>query len=103
MELLTKATSKMSCQATLQDSRNAIFSPALAPGLTPCAKPDGQTIDLFGPAPVLANLSARQAKDLRLLTSGTYGPTSTTSSKSAVLQSSLENKLMRLLNLDGGT
>ena len=90
----------MSCQATLQDSRNAIFSPALASGLTPCAKPDGQTIDLFGPAPVLANLSARQARDLRLLTSGTYGQPSTISSKSAALQSSLVSKLQdRLLTL----
>jgi hypothetical protein len=36
-------------------------------------------IDLFGLVPAPANLSARQAKALRLMTSGTYGPTSTTS------------------------
>jgi hypothetical protein len=56
--------------------------------------------DLFGLVPARANLSARQAKELRLLTSGTYGPPSITSSPSAVLQSSLESKLrVRLSNL----
>ncbi len=33
----------------------------------------GQTRDLFGPDPVRANLSARQAKDQGLMMSGTYG------------------------------
>jgi hypothetical protein len=47
-------------------------------------------IDLFGPVPALANLSARQAKELGLMTSGTYGRTSSTSSASAALQRSLK-------------
>lgn len=34
----------------------------------------GVTKDLFGQAPVLANLSARQAQEMGLLTSVTYGP-----------------------------
>ncbi|UXY13819.1 hypothetical protein N8I74_10845 [Chitiniphilus purpureus] len=55
-------------------------------------------IDLFGPVPVRANLSARQAKELGLLTSGTYGQPSTTSSKSVALQSSLESRLRERLN-----
>ena len=59
-------------------------------------------IDLFGQVPVRANLSARQARELGLLTSGTFGPPSSTSSKSASLLSSLESKLTRRLNLDGG-
>jgi len=50
-------------------------------------------IDLFGPVPVLANLSARQAKDLDLLTSGTSGQPGYTSSKSAALESLLVSKL----------
>jgi len=64
---------------------------------------DGRTIDLFGPVPVLANLSARQARDLRLLTSGTYGPPSTISSKSAALQSSLVSKLQAKTQTLGST
>jgi site-specific DNA-cytosine methylase len=42
-------------------------------GATPFDSPAGPTIDLFGPVPVRANLSARQAKALGLLTSGTSG------------------------------
>ena len=60
--------------------------------------PDGATTDLFGLVPVRANLSARQAKELGLMTSGTCSPTSTTSSKSVALQSSLENRLRERLN-----
>lgn len=64
---------------------------------------DGQTTDLFGPVPVLANLSARQAQELGLLTSGTYGRISTGSSKSAALQSSLESKLRAATQTLGST
>ena len=46
-----------------------------------------------GPDRALASLSARQAKQAGLLTSGTYGPPSTTSSRSAVLASFLANRL----------
>jgi hypothetical protein len=68
----------------------------------PSGLPDGVTTDLFGLVPVRANLSARQAKELGLMTSGTCGQPSSTSSKSANLQSSLESRLTRRLNLDGG-
>lgn len=78
---------------TSTDSPNATSSPESACGATPFAGPDGVTIDLFGPVPVRANLSARQAKELGLLTSGTCGPTSTGSSKSVALQQSLESRL----------
>lgn len=50
-----------------------------------------------------ANLSARQAKEAGLLTSGTYGPRSTISSKSTTLQRFLENKLRRKTDLLGST
>lgn len=93
----------MSDQATLPVSRNAISSPGLASGRTRFVPPAGQMIDLFGLVPVLVNLSARQAKALRLLTSGTYGPIFTTSSKSAGLQSSLESKLRARLPTLGST
>ena len=50
-------------------------------------------IDRSGPDPVLASLSARQAEQAGLLTSGTYGRTGIGSSNSAALQSSLANRL----------
>lgn len=56
-----------------------------------------QIMQQFGRDRVLASLSARQASAVGLLTSGTCGPASTTSSRSAALQSSLESKLRALL------
>ena len=53
----------------------------------------GLTIDEFGQALAPANLSARQAKELGLMTSGICGQPSTTSSRSADLQQSLESRL----------
>lgn len=87
---------------TCETSPSAISLPVSAFGRMPFAPQAGQTIDLFGPVPVRANLSARQAKALGLLTSGTYGQPSTTSSKSVALQQSLESRFLRLLSMDGG-
>lgn len=84
--------------ATCVDSHNVISSQDLADGPMRLDLQDGPMIDLFGLVPVRANLSPRQAKELGLLTSGTYGHISTTSSKSAVLQQFLENKLRLLLS-----
>jgi hypothetical protein len=56
-----------------------------------------------GPARVLASLSARQAKEQGLMTSGTYGLPSSTSSSSASLQSSLESKLPARMDSRGST
>jgi hypothetical protein len=67
------------------------------------AAPAGQMIDLFGPVPVPANLSARQAKELGLMTSGTYGRRSSTSSSSADLQRSLESRLRAATQILGST
>ena len=78
---------------TSQVSRNVISSPASAGGPSPCDWRDGPTIAPSGPHPAHASLSARQAKALGLLTSGTFGQRSTTLSESAALQSSLANKL----------
>jgi len=59
--------------------------------------------DLFGLVPVRANLSARQAKDLGLLTSGTSGRPGTGSSRSAALQRSLASRLQARTSSLGST
>lgn len=93
----------MFTQATCADSHSATSSPALASGATPFANQDGATTDLFGRVPALANLSPRQAKELRLMTSGTYGRTSIISSASADLVSSLVSRLQAKTALRGST
>lgn len=90
-------------QTTFVDTSNATSSPAWESGRTRSGVPVGATIDLFGLVPVRANLSARQAQDLRLLTSGTSGHTSSTSSASAALQSSLESRLRARTQTLGST
>jgi hypothetical protein len=93
----------MSTLTTCVVSRNATFLPVSVSGATPCAVLGGQMIDLFGQVPARANLSARQARELGLMTSGTSGLTSIGSSKSAALQSSLENKLRAKMRILGST
>lgn len=88
---------------TSEATPSAISSPASGFGPSRFAVPDGVTTDLFGPVPVLANLSARQAKDLRLLTSGISGLPFTGLSSSAGLQSFLENKLRARTQILGST
>jgi hypothetical protein len=60
-------------------------------------------IDLFGQVPARANLSARQAKDLGLLTSSTCGLHGTTSLPSANLRSFLASKLQAVTATLGST
>lgn len=88
-------------QASLPLSHNATSSPGSASGPSPCGRPDGLMIAPSGPARVPANLSARQASELALLTSGTCGRTGTISSASAALQSSLESRLRARTGSDG--
>lgn len=88
---------------TLQDSRNAISSPGSADGRLPCVAQDGQTAARHGQHHALASLSARQAKDLGLLTSGTYGPPHTGLSASAALSWSLASNLAALTRTTGST
>ena len=99
----TSEASRTSARPTWQASRSATSSLASASGAWRCDAQAGPTIDLFGPVPVRANLSARQAKELGLLTSGTCGRPSTGSSKSAALQSSLESRLQALTASNGST
>ncbi len=80
---------------------NAISSAGLQDGPTPCALPAGPTIAPSGPAPALANLSAKQAKAQGLLTSGTSGRLGTISLASAFLELSWVSRLQALTDLDG--
>ncbi|CAM8563476.1 hypothetical protein ENINMM144B1_23960 [Enterobacter intestinihominis] len=93
----------MSHLTICEDSRSATSSPELASGLIHCASPDGLTINQSGQAPARASLSARQAKEMGLLTSGTFGPTSSTSSASADLSMSLANRLQAVTQTHGST
>lgn len=88
---------------TSSPTPNAISSQASVSGPMRFAAPAGQMIDLFGPVPALANLSARQARELGLMTSGTFGRTSSTSSASAALQRSLESRLQAATRILGST
>lgn len=84
----------MSYPAKSPSSTAPISSPVSAAGGSPSNAPAGPTRPgASGPAAARANLSARQAKEAGLLTSGTFGLRSTTSSESADLMSSLASRL----------
>jgi len=95
--------SRMCAQATSSTSSNAIFSLASASGATPCAKQDGATTAQCGQDHARVSLSARQAKERGLATSGTCGLHGTGSSSSASLQSSLESRLRQRMSGLGST
>jgi hypothetical protein len=93
----------MSDQTICADTRNATSSPVSVCGPTPCAWPDGLTIEQFGQALAPANLSARQAKAMGLLMSGTCGQRGSNSSHSAALQESMVSRLQAKTVLLGST
>ncbi len=93
----------MSHLTTSEDLPSATFSPVSASGPIPSASPDGLMIARSGLAPARASLSARQAKEMGLLTSGTFGPTSSISSASADLSMSLANRLQQVTQTYGST
>ncbi|VDY33457.1 Uncharacterised protein [Morganella morganii] len=93
----------MSHQMTYADSRNATSSPVSGCGHSPCAAQDGRMINQSGQEVARASLSARQAKEMDLLTSGTFGQHSSTSSASANLALSLVNRLQAKTDSDGST
>ena len=88
---------------SLEDLLNVIFSPELAFGVTPSGAPVGLTTVPSGQDLARANLSARLAKVAGLLTSGTYGLPSSTSSSSADLSQSLANRLRQKTDSLGST
>lgn len=90
-------------QRSFLDTDNATSSPESGSGHTPSDRPDGLTIDPSGPAHALASLSARQAAEKGLLTSGTCGRHGSISSASADLQSSLVSRLRPVTRSLGST
>ncbi len=88
---------------TLSDSISAISSPGSADGRLPCVAQDGPTVARHGQHHAPASLSARQAKVLGLLTSGTYGPPHIGLSASAALSWSLASNLAALTRTTGST
>lgn len=88
---------------TLNNTHNATSSRVSEFGHMHCEKLNGQTTNQFGQGVAHANLSARQAKAMDLLTSGTYGRRSSTLSVNADLTLSLVNKLQAKAGLLGST
>jgi hypothetical protein len=91
-----KDQSKTCAQEISLGTPSPTFSLVSGDGPTPFDSLVGQTIDPFGPGAALANLSARQAKEGGLLTSGIYGPPGSTWSERADRNESLVNKLQAL-------
>lgn len=88
---------------SLQASPSAISSQALEFGPSLFVAQDGLIRDQSGQVVVPANLSARQALELRLRTQDTFGQLLPGSSSSASLQSSLESRLRAKLSTLGST
>lgn len=97
------AAYRMSHLATLRAIHSAIFSLESASGPLRVARQAGPTTARSGPAVARANLSARQARALGLLTSGICGPTGSISSASAALESLLVNRLRTTADTHGST
>lgn len=94
----TKDPFSMSNPTSLSPTPNVISSPVSAAGATPCDSRVLPIIEKFGLEAVLASLSPSQALAAGLLTTAISGRSGTTSSRSAALQQSLENRLRPLLN-----
>lgn len=93
----------MLLQTTLEDSRNATSLQGSEFGVTRFDEPDGRMIGPSGPEAAPVSLSARQAEEAGLLTSGTYGRTGTISLNSRALQACLASKLRRRMGYYGST
>jgi hypothetical protein len=103
METLTSETFGTSYPQTCKATHSAISLPGSEDGQPHFDSPDGRMTDLSGQGLPLVSLSARQAKDVGLLTSGTYGLRSSTSSNSAGQESSWVNKLRARMDSLGST
>lgn len=90
-------------QMSFWDLPNVISSQESGFGALRFVTQDGQTINPYGPAVAHASLSARQAKEMGLMMSGTYGLTSNGSSSSVDLQKSLESRLRAKTQMLGST
>ena len=106
MELSMSDQLKMSYQPSLLNLTECIGSAGLEFGTTPLREPDGRTRTLTGKSGqevALASLSPRRAKEMGLLTSGTYGLRGSTLSSSADLASSLVSKYRQATQCLGST
>jgi len=90
-------------QPISEDSLSAISSLESESGVMRSGSQDGQTINKSGRARAPARPSAQQAKAKGLMTLATSGRLGIDSSASQSLQSSLENRLMTLLDSAGST
>lgn len=88
---------------TLESLHRSTSLQGLAFGPMPCDAQDGPMQALSGQAPAHASLSARQAREKGLLTSGTYGPPCIGWSGSVALSLSLANNLQALTRIAGST
>lgn len=93
----------MSGPTTCEVSAKCTCLQGLEDGPLPCDSLGGLTLAQFGQALAPANLSASQARDWGMLTSGIYGQHGSTSLASASLASSLVNKLKQRFGTDGST
>lgn len=93
----------MSDPMTYEDLFRSISLQGLVFGHMPCAVWAGKTAGRFGQVPAHASLSARQAKEKGLLTSGTYGPPCIGWSGSVALSLSLASNLQVLTQMTGST
>lgn len=93
----------MSDPMIYEDLLKSISLQGLAFGHMPCVAWAGRTAGKSGQAPAHANLSARQAKEKGLLTSGTYGPPCIGWSGSVALSLSLASNLQVLTQMTGST
>jgi hypothetical protein len=92
---------QMSNLPTWLGTPSATSLPASGAGAWPSDSPDGPTTGECGQAVALANLSALQAKEQGLLTSGTYGRIGSILYGHCDLQQSLVNKLTQRLTTAG--
>lgn len=97
-----KGTFAMSRQPNFLDLLNATSSPESASGPARSDEPDGPMIARSGQDRALASLSARQASERGLMTSGTFGQRGIGLSSKGDLASSLASKL-RARTASGGS
>lgn len=93
----------MSDPMIYEDLLRSISLQGLVFGHMPCAVWAGKTAEKSGQVPAHASLSARQAKEKGLLTSGTYGPPCIGWSGSVALSLSLASNLQVLTQMTGST
>ena len=90
-------------QLTFEDLPNATSSQGSGSGPEHCETPESPTTTKYGPVPAHANLSARQAKEMGLQTSGIYGQRSIGSFGNAAPERSLANRLRAVTDILGST